>query len=222
MTALGRRSERDRLARKLSERGIGDARVLDALRAVPREAFVEEALRGKAYDDVSLPIGEQQTLSQPWIVARMTELLEPNGTGRALEIGTGSGYQAAVLSCLFETVYTVERIPELSRRALRTVRGLSIENVHFKIFDGTYGWGEFAPYRGILVTAAAPAVPAPLLEQLAEGGRLVIPIGPTEPTGREAEQTLVRVTRLAGGQTVQEEHGSCRFVPLVGRYGWAG
>ena len=136
---------------------------------------------------------------------------------RRFEIGSGSGYQAAVLAALFERVYTVERIPTLSHRARATLRALGIENVHFKIFDGTYGWSEFAPYRAILVTAAAPEVPQPLVDQLAPDGRLVVPIGP--PDG--PEQTLVRLRRR-GDRVEREEHGPCRFVPLVGKYGWPG
>ena len=211
---------RARMARELESRGIKDRRVLDAMEAVPRERFVEEALRAKAYEDAALPIGEQQTISQPWIVARMCELLEPDGTGRVLEIGSGSGYNAAVLSRLYEQVFSVERLASLSKRARETVRELGIENVHFKIFDGTYGWSEFAPYRGIVVTAAAPDVPAPLLEQLEEGGRLVLPIAAqASADGEGPEQTLVRVVQTAGGAS-RESHGPCRFVPLVGKFGW--
>ena len=209
-------SPRERMVRTLQERGIADPRVLAALREIPRERFVDEALAAKAYADASLPIGEQQTISQPWIVAAMTELVEPDGTGRVLEIGTGSGYQAAVLSKVFAQVYTVERLPTLSTRARQTLRGLSIENVHLKIFDGSYGWSEFAPYRAIVVTAAAPDVPRPLLDQLAEGGRLVLPIGESHGAN---EQTLVRVTRR-GSEFVRENAGSCRFVPLVGKFGF--
>ena len=209
-------SPRERMVRTLQERGIADPRVLAALREIPRERFVDEALAAKAYADASLPIGEQQTISQPWIGAAMTELVEPDGTGRALEIGTGSGYQAAVLSKVFAQVYTVERLPTLSTRARQTLRGLSIENVHLKIFDGSYGWSEFAPYRAIVVTAAAPDVPRPLLDQLAEGGRLVLPIGESQGA---YEQTLVRVTRR-GSEFVRENAGSCRFVPLVGKFGF--
>lgn len=209
-------SPRERMVRTLSERGIADPRVLAALREVPRERFVDEALAAKAYADASLPIGEQQTISQPFIVARMTELAVPDGTGRVLEIGTGSGYQAAVLAKVFEQVYTVERLPSLSTRARQTIRALRIENVHFKIFDGSYGWSEFAPYRAILVTAAAPHVPKPLLDQLADGGHLVLPIGEREGAG---EQRLVRVTRK-GTEFVREEAGPCRFVPLVGKFGF--
>ena len=211
---------RARMVRELEARGIVDRRVLDALGKIPREPFVEEALRAKAYGDSPLPIGEKQTISQPWIVARMCELTEPDGTGRVLEIGSGSGYHAAVLSRLFEQVYSVERIPAFSKRARETVRAFGIENVHFKIFDGGYGWSEFAPYRAIVVTASAPDVPAPLVEQLEEGGRLVLPIAGKSPGDAEAaDQVLVRVVRTAGG-FVREEHGPCRFVPLVGKFGW--
>ena len=204
---------RDRMIRQLQEKGIQSQRVLEAMRSIPREHFVEEALRGKAYSDHSLPIGQTQTISQPWIVARMSELIEPDGHGKVLEIGSGSGYQAAILSQLFELVYSVERRPELSKRALQVVRGLQIQNVHFKIFDGSYGWSEFAPYRAIVVTAAAREIPPPLIEQLAENGRLVLPL----MTGPE-QQTLTRVTRQ-NGKLHKESFGPCRFVPLVGRSG---
>lgn len=207
---------RDHMVRQLSERGLRSQHVLLAMAAIPRENFVEEALRAKAYSDAALPIGETQTISQPWIVAKMCELLEPDGRGKVLEIGSGSGYHAAVLSELFELVYTVERRQELSRRARETVRELGIQNVHFKIFDGSYGWSEFAPYRGVVVTAATPEVPTPLLEQLEPGGSLVLPL--TQPGG---EQMLTRVINKPDGP-VMEQHGACRFVPLVGRYGESG
>jgi protein-L-isoaspartate(D-aspartate) O-methyltransferase len=212
---------RERMVRELQERGIEKRAVLDALRSIPREEFVEEALQAKAYSDASLPIGGKQTISQPWIVARMTELLEPDGTGRVLEIGTGSGYHAAVLSRVFEQVYSVERIVTLSQRARKAVRSLGIENAHFKIFDGSYGWSEFAPYRAIVVTAAAPDVPAPLLDQLEEEGRLVLPLaqGGQIPAPSD-DQVLLRVIRR-NGDFVRSEHGPCRFVPLVGKFGWA-
>ena len=214
--AAGDSIQRERLLRELQAKGIVDPAVLRALGSIPRELFVEEALRGKAYADGPLPIGEKQTISQPWIVARMTELLEPDGTGRVLEIGTGSGYQAAVLSKVFELVYTVERIELLSRRARQVLRELEIQNVHFKIFDGSYGWSEFAPYPAIIVTAAVPEVPGPLLEQLDEGGRLVLPLA---GAGGREEQTLTRFIKR-GDQLIQERHGQCRFVPLVGKFGW--
>ena len=211
---------RRRMVRELKERGIRHARVLEAMGAIARAAFVDEALQGKAYEDSALPIGEAQTISQPWIVARMSELLEPDGSGRVLEIGTGSGYHAAVLSRLFEQVYSVERNLGLSRRARERIRELGIENVHFKVFDGSYGWSEFAPYRAIVVTAAAPDVPSPLTEQLEVGGRLVVPVVRAGgPSGAE-NQVLVRVARTTGGLT-RDEHGPCKFVPLVGKFGWS-
>ena len=212
---------RRRLGQEMESKGIRHAGVLDAMRRVPRDRFVDRALAANAYSDAALPIGEHQTISQPWMVARMTELVEPDGTGRVLEIGSGSGYQSAVLSHVFEQVYSVERIKALSERARRTVRSLGIENVHFKIFDGSYGWSEFAPYRAILVTASAPDIPGPLLEQLAEGGRLVIPLAAFLPSGEPSdEQTLVLV-RNRGGEFGRSEHGRCRFVPLVGKFGWS-
>jgi protein-L-isoaspartate(D-aspartate) O-methyltransferase len=214
----GEKIRRERMVQKLAEQGIRNPDVLRAMKAIPREAFVEEALRGKAYSDAALPIGEGQTISQPWIVARMTELTSPDGTGKVLEIGSGSGYQAAVLSKLFELVYSVERIASFSQRSRQTIRSLNIENVHFKIFDGSYGWSEFAPYRAIVVTAAVPEIPAPLVEQLEEGGRLVLPLGNDE--GNE-DQILMRVVKRRGG-LLQEKHGPCRFVQLVGKYGWRG
>lgn len=207
---------RQRMVRQLAERGVRDPQVLAAMGRVPREAFVEEALAGKAYrDNASLPIGDGQTISQPWIVARMTELTEPDGSGRALEIGSGSGYHAAVLSYLYERVFSIERLEQLSRRARETLRKLDIENVHFKIFDGSYGWSEFAPYRAILVTAAAPEVPRPLTEQLDDGGILVLPLA---GGAGDEEQTLVRIRRQHG-RLAREVHGPCRFVPLRGRFG---
>jgi len=204
------------MVRELRARGIVEPRVLEALNQIPRDAFVQEALRGKAYDDASLPIGENQTISQPWIVARMCELTQPDGTGKVLEIGTGSGYHAAVLSRLFELVYSVERIAAFSKRARETVRDLGLQNIHFKIFDGSYGWSEFAPYRAVLVTAAVPEVPRPLIDQLEEGGRLIIPLS---SSAAPDEQILTRVIRR-GDEVVEESHGACRFVPLVGKYGW--
>ena len=206
---------RERLVRQLEQRGIRQRGVLEALRLIPREKFVEEALRGKAYIDGPLPIGDKQTISQPWIVGRMTELLEPDGKGKVLEIGTGSGYQAAILSQVFELVYSVERIIKLSQRARATIRELGILNVHFKIFDGSYGWGEFAPYRAIMITAAVPEIPQPLVEQLEEGGRIVLPLN------RAADpetQTLICGVKQ-GSRLITQEHGGCRFVPLLGKYG---
>ena len=216
--AVGTTFLREQMVGQLVERGIRHHGVLEAMRAIPREAFVDEALHGKAYSDVSLPIGEKQTISQPYIVARMSELLAPDGGGKVLEIGSGSGYQAAVLSRLFEIVYSVERSTGLSRRARERVRSMKIENVHFKIFDGSYGWSEFAPYRAILVTASVPELPAPLLEQLEDGARLVAPLA--GPSAND-DQVLTCFTKH-GAELRREEHGPCRFVPLVGKYGWDG
>lgn len=212
---MAQRILRERMvARHLQPNGIDSPQVLAAMRSIPRERFVEEALAAKAYGDHALPIGHGQTLSQPWVVARLAQLLALTGGETILEIGTGSGYQAAVLSRLAGRVFTVERIPELSERARRTLRSLEIENVHFKVFDGTYGWSEFAPYGGILVTAACPEVPAPLLEQLAPDARLVLPLG------QRGAQVLRRVTRNPAGGYTHEDHEPVSFVPLLGRYGF--
>ena len=211
-SASGFKIARERMIAKLRARGIRDVRVIDAMRTVPRHLFVAEALGAKAYSDNALPIGDKQTITQPYVVARMTELLESREEDRVLEIGTGSGYQAAVLAALVRQVYSVERIPALARRAQRTLSGLGISNVSVKVFDGTYGWGEWAPYPAICVTAAAPEVPAPLLDQLALGGRLVAPLG------GGSEQVLVRIVRTAEG-FVREKHETVSFVPLIGRYG---
>jgi len=205
-----------RILDELVRRGIRDRRVLEAMRSIPRRSFVPEALGEAAGGDAALPIGERQTISQPWTVARMCELLEPDGTGRVLEIGTGSGYHAAVLSRLFEIVYSVERIPALAERARLALRSVGVENVHIKIFDGTYGWSEFAPYRSILVTAGAPSVPEPLVQQLEEGGHLLLPLA---PAGDARSQVLTRLTRRGSG-VARAEFERVRFVRLVGRFGW--
>ncbi|HKC65657.1 MAG TPA: protein-L-isoaspartate(D-aspartate) O-methyltransferase [Pyrinomonadaceae bacterium] len=194
--------------------GIQDARVLDAMRAVPRHRFVPEALQSRAYGDHALPIAANQTISQPYIVARMTELLELKGTERVLEIGAGSGYQTAVLAQLAAQVYAIERIGDLAREAQSRIRQLGIYNATVKCFDGTLGWSANAPYDAILVAAGGPGVPEPLLAQLKMDGRLVIPVGDT----REA-QRLVRVIRTDKGYA-REDHGACAFVPLIGHYGW--
>ncbi|MDX6574233.1 MAG: protein-L-isoaspartate(D-aspartate) O-methyltransferase [Blastocatellia bacterium] len=195
--------------------GIRDPKVLEAMRSVPRHFFVTEALRGRSYDDNALPIDFNQTISQPFIVARMTELLEMDKKSRVLEIGAGSGYQTAVLAQLASQVYSIERIGELARQAQSRIRELGIYNATVKAFDGTLGWNAYGPYEGILVAAGGPRIPAPLIAQLKVGGRLVIPIGET----REA-QKLVRVIKTEDGHRV-EEHGPCQFVPLIGQHGWS-
>ncbi len=192
---------------------IRDDRVLAAMERIPRHLFVPEALRSHAYGDHALPIEFDQTISQPFIVARQTELLEVTKDDRALEIGAGSGYQTAILAEVAGQVFALERIPELAREAQHRLRRLGIYNAAIKCFDGTYGWNEFAPYRGILVAAAAPDIPPSLVDQLAVGGHLVIPVG------TEKEQRLIRVTRTPEG-ALTEDFGSCQFVKLIGRYGW--
>ncbi len=194
---------------------IDDRRVLDAMLTIPRHYFVPEALQGRAYGDHALPIAANQTISQPYIVARMSELLELDDRSRVLEIGAGSGYQTAVLAKLAAQVYSIERIAELAREAQARIRGLGIYNATVKCFDGTLGWSAHAPYDGILVAAGGPDVPEPLLAQLQLGGRLVIPIGET----RES-QRLIRVIKTEQGYE-REDQGACAFVPLIGHYGWS-
>ena len=200
--------------RQIKGRGIHDPLVIEAMLQVPRHLFVEEALQSQAYSDFPLPIGEKQTISQPFMVAFMTQSLRLRGGEKVLEIGTGSGYQAAVLGRIAERVYTVERLPALARRARRILDQLGGNNVHIKVGDGTFGWEEEAPFDGIIITAAAPTVPESYLTQLAVGGRLVIPVGP-----RDA-QILKRVTRTGIHGYDEEDLLDCRFVPLIGQYGW--
>jgi protein-L-isoaspartate(D-aspartate) O-methyltransferase len=194
---------------------IQDERVLEAMRAVPRHLFVPEALQGRAYGDHALPIAANQTISQPFIVARMTELLELDERSRVLEIGAGSGYQTSVLARLAAQVFALERIPELAREAQARIRQLGIYNATVKCFDGTLGWSAHAPYDCILVAAGGPTVPEPLMAQLKMGGRLVLPVGE-----RREAQTLVRVIKTEKGFE-KEDHGACAFVPLIGHYGWS-
>ncbi len=200
---------RNRLAQRLQERGITDPAVLAVLRTVPRHLFVDEALASRAYEDTALPIGHGQTISQPYVVARMTEaLLAGASCSRVLEIGTGCGYQTAILAGLVEEVYSVERITPLLRQARARLRELGLYNIHLKPGDGTIGWRQSAPYDGILVTAAADEIPEQLLIQLAEGGRMVIPVAGSRG------QELVRVTRR-GDEYHCETLEPVRFVPLV-------
>lgn len=193
---------------------IADARVLTAMNTIPRHRFVPDALRSQAYKDNALPIAAGQTISQPFIVARMTELLELKGTERILEIGAGSGYQSAVLGMLARKVYAVERIDVLAKTALGKLRSIGINNVSVRLDDGTNGWPVYAPFDGILVAAGGPEVPKPLMDQLEIGGRLIVPVG-TE----KKQQDLVRVTRTEKG-FIQENCGPCAFVPLIGEHGW--
>ncbi len=204
------------VARLRDHYGIRDQKVLDAINAVPRHAFVPEALQGRAYGDHALPISANQTISQPFIVARMTELLELEQNSRVLEIGAGSGYQTAVLSQIAAQVYSIERIGDLAREAQSRIRRLEIYNATVKCFDGTLGWAAHSPYDAILVAAGGPAIPEPLINQLKIGGRLVVPVGET----REA-QRLIRVIKTEKGRK-EEDHGGCAFVPLIGQHGWSG
>jgi protein-L-isoaspartate(D-aspartate) O-methyltransferase len=201
--------------RQIAGRGVRGRRVLEAMRTVPREAFVSERFAALAYDDSPLPIAEEQTISQPYVVALMAEALEIRPEDKVLEVGAGSGYAAAVLSRLGREVYAVERHESLVREAEERLARLGYSNVRFLHGDGTLGWPEHAPYEAIVVAAGGPEVPPALLDQLAAGGRLVIPIGP-DPRN----QDLVRVRRRAEGGTVREVLGSVRFVPLIGAQGW--
>lgn len=198
---------------QIASRGIKDPRVIAAMKKVPRHHFVEEALQKQAYSDHPLPIGEKQTISQPYMVALMTEALQLTGTEKVLEIGAGSGYQTAILAELAQKVYSVERIRSLAIRARQLLYELGYFNVEIKIFDGTYGWLEKSPFEAIVVTAGAPDIPQPLIDQLAVGGRMVIPVGDA------FVQDLIRVTKTAEGMK-KEDLGGCRFVKLIGKYGW--
>jgi protein-L-isoaspartate(D-aspartate) O-methyltransferase len=198
---------------QLVDRGITDLRVLAAVAKVERHRFVEEALQVRAYDDKPLPIGEGQTISQPYMVGLMTQALELTGAERVLEIGTGCGYQTAILAELVEQVFSIERLETLAATARATLGSLGYTDISIRVGDGTLGWPEEAPFDAILVTAGTPVIPRPLIEQLAPGGRLVFPMG------EEELQTLIRIRKKEDG--LQEEYlGECRFVPLVGRYGW--
>ncbi|PIQ96221.1 MAG: protein-L-isoaspartate O-methyltransferase, partial [Nitrospinae bacterium CG11_big_fil_rev_8_21_14_0_20_56_8] len=198
---------------QLANRGIKDLGVMEAMSRVPRHVFVEESLRHKAYGDHPLPIGDNQTISQPYIVGLMTEALQLTGKERVLEIGTGSGYQTAVLAELAAQVFTIERLKSLSRKAKALLDTLGYTNINFKIFDGTYGWRDQSPFDAILVTASAPDISKALTEQLADGGRLVAPVGELD------YQKLVVLTRR-GPRVSRREIGFCKFVPLIGKYGW--
>jgi protein-L-isoaspartate(D-aspartate) O-methyltransferase len=194
-------------------RGVKDPRVLEAMRQVPRHLFVPAVVRARAYSESALPIGSGQTISQPYIVGRMIELLELSGSEKVLEVGTGTGYQACVLARVAARVFSIERVNELAIRAVALVRELKLDNVSVKVFDGTYGWSDQAPFDRIIVAATAPEVPQPLVAQLARGGTMVIPLG------REQNQRLALVRRIGTGVKI-EDCGPAQFVPLIGRFGW--
>ena len=207
-------SIRERMVREqILGQGIKDRRVIEAMLKIPRHLFVPEALVGQAYADSALPIGEKQTITQPFMVAFMSEALSLKGHERVLEIGTGSGYQAAVLSCLAGRVYSVERIRSLLERARKILDQIHCRNVLTRLFDGSYGWKEEGPFDAILVTAGSPSIPKVLLEQLKVGGVLVIPVGPRE------EQRLLRIRRGLEGVS-KEILIDCHFVDLIGEHGW--
>jgi protein-L-isoaspartate(D-aspartate) O-methyltransferase len=196
-------------------RGIKNPRVLAAMRQVPRHLFIPPPYDSSAYEDCPLPIGNGQTISQPYIVALMTDLLDPGPDDRILEIGAGSGYQAAILAALAKNVITIERIPAVAELARSNLIKLGITNARLVVGDGTIGYPEYAPYNGILITAATPQIPQPLIDQIADGGRLIAPVG-----GRDIQE-LVRISRIQN-KTVETYHGGVRFVPLIGTYGWSG
>jgi protein-L-isoaspartate(D-aspartate) O-methyltransferase len=198
---------------QLVPRGIKDARVLDAMRRVPRHLFVDPSMKHRAYDDSALPIGEGQTISQPYMVAVMTELLELNGHERVLEIGTGSGYQAAVLAELAGEVYTLERFASLAEAARQRLSELSYHTVHVRLADGSLGLPEEAPFDRIIITAASPKIPDPLIGQLSENGIVVAPVG------SRFSQQLLKLKKTSAG-ILEEYHTPCVFVPLIGEYGW--
>jgi protein-L-isoaspartate(D-aspartate) O-methyltransferase len=199
---------------QIIDRGIHDPRVIEAMRKIPRHLFVPDALLGRAYGDTALPIGDGQTITQPYVAAYMTEALGLRGHERVLEVGTGSGYQAAILACLAERVYSVERIRSLLEKARKALDRVHCLNVMTKLSDGSYGWQEEAPFGAILITAGAPSIPSPLVDQLKIGGTMVIPVG------ERNTQRLIRIRRDSHGWS-EEDLMECNFVALVGEYGWA-
>jgi len=209
-------ARRKMVEQQLRARGIRDERVLEAMGKVPRHAFIEQALLHEAYSDHPLPIGEQQTISQPYIVALMTEALQLTGEENVLEIGTGSGYQTAILAELSYRVFTIERIRSLLTRSRQIIEALNYHNVRYKLGDGSLGWAEEGPFDAIIVTAGAPEIPQPLIDQLAVFGRLVIPVGESR-----GSQSLFRLVKTKNGSLTRSNLGGCRFVDLVGEHGWA-
>jgi len=194
-------------------RGIKDKRVIDAMKRVPRHLFVSEPMQYKAYDDMALSIGEGQTISQPYMVAAMTELLELKGDERVLEIGTGSGYQAAILAELSKVIYTVERVSALSEQAEARLHALGYKNIHVKVGDGTSGWQEEAPFNRIIITAGTPKIPEPLMEQLSDEGIMIAPVGD------RFSQQIIKVLK-SRNKISESLHTPCVFVPLIGKHGW--
>ena len=208
------RLARERMVKnQLISRGIKDKRVLDAMTRIHRHLFIEEALEGEAYNDHPLPIGHKQTISQPYIVALMSEALELKGHEKVLEIGTGSGYQTAILAELSERVYTIERIRPLVESSRFLLNELGYTNILFKAYDGTLGWKDYSPFDAILITAGSPSIPDPLLEQLSEGGRMVVPVGD------RFSQELIKITKRKD-RLEKVNLGGCRFVDLIGVHGW--
>jgi protein-L-isoaspartate(D-aspartate) O-methyltransferase len=214
MAQGGRDEERRRMVeRQIEARGVRDPRVLTAMREIPRHMFIPPPFDRAAYDDCPLPIGNGQTISQPYIVALMTALIRPAAQDNVLEIGAGSGYQAAILAALVRKVTTVERIPAVADLARQNMAALKVGNTEIIVGDGTLGYPKNAPYDGIIITAATPRVPAPLIGQMAEGGRLVAPVG-----GRDIQELVV--LEKFGGRVSESLHGGVRFVPLIGEHGW--
>ena len=195
-------------------RGIKDLSVMEVLSRVPRHLFVNSSLQHRAYGDCPLPIGENQTISQPYIVALMTQVLDLKGGERVLEIGTGSGYQTAILAELAAQIFTIERVKPLVKKTKELLEGLKYKNIVFKTFDGTYGWRDQSPFDAILISAATPSIPKSLIEQLADKGRLVAPVG-----GRESQDLVV--LNKNGNRVVERKIGSCKFVPLIGKFAWS-
>jgi protein-L-isoaspartate(D-aspartate) O-methyltransferase len=198
---------------QLLDRGIKDLALMEVMSRVPRHLFVDSSLQQRAYGDCPLPIGESQTISQPYIVASMTEALHLKGEERVLEIGTGSGYQTAILAEMASQVFTIERIRPIVQKTKALLNGLRYENIVFKVFDGTYGWRDQSPFDAILISAATPSIPKALIEQLADRGRLVAPVGDRE------SQKLTVLSKI-GSRLVSREKESCKFVPLIGKFAW--
>ena len=214
ITADFRIARKRMVEQQITNRGITDQRVIDAMLVVPRHLFVEPGLKDQAYSDFPLPIGHKQTISQPFIVAYMTEALKLKGKERVLEIGTGSGYQAAVLSRVARQVYSVERVADLARNARKALDLCNAYNVHIRVNDGTCGWEDQGPFDAIITTAGSPSVPETLKQQLEVGGRMIIPVGTL------GQQILYRITRVSADTYNEEQLIDCRFVPLIGRHGW--